>query len=260
MSSASSSSPSPSDNALSSLTQSFSLLRALTRPVEAQYTMNWRQLEKLTEEQKHKLVEQDLRVYGTKENRLYEAKAVCACMGITQKHIANRLKALDDDEFMKLEVGGKVVDVVTEAGLYELAFRSDNEIARSFKHWIKYDVIPSIRSTGQYTAPPDVMKKLELTEKELEELRQNTAKMELDHKKEKKMLIEEHEKEKDEMKKEAERREKITEDHTLGMATFEELEEAILSKDRENRIYSGKPIPCIKNKYKYKNFCTCGCK
>ena len=39
---------------------------------------------------------------------------------------------------------------VNESGLYELIFRSKDPNAKAFKKWIKTDVIPSIRKTGEY--------------------------------------------------------------------------------------------------------------
>jgi prophage antirepressor-like protein len=43
---------------------------------------------------------------------------------------------------------------VNESGLYELVFKSRRPEARAFRRWITHEVIPSIRRTGHYGAPP----------------------------------------------------------------------------------------------------------
>lgn len=44
-------------------------------------------------------------------------------------------------------------NVVTEAGLYEVIFKSRKPEARMFKRWVTNEVIPAIRKTGSYGAP-----------------------------------------------------------------------------------------------------------
>lgn len=45
---------------------------------------------------------------------------------------------------------------VDEAGLYRLVLRSNKPEAEPFMEWVTADVLPSIRKTGGYTAPPAV--------------------------------------------------------------------------------------------------------
>jgi len=51
-------------------------------------------------------------------------------------------------------LGGKqTVTVITEAGLYKLAFTSRKDEAEKFTSWVASDVLPQIRKTGSYTPP-----------------------------------------------------------------------------------------------------------
>jgi hypothetical protein len=43
---------------------------------------------------------------------------------------------------------------VTEAGFYGLVLESRKPEAKRVKRWLKHDVLPSIRKTGQYSAKP----------------------------------------------------------------------------------------------------------
>lgn len=49
--------------------------------------------------------------------------------------------------------------LINESGVYSLVFSSKLPMAKSFKHWITSDVIPSIRKYGLY-APDDVVDKM----------------------------------------------------------------------------------------------------
>lgn len=44
--------------------------------------------------------------------------------------------------------------IINEAGLYSLIFGSKLESAKKFKKWVTSEVLPSIRKTGSYNAPP----------------------------------------------------------------------------------------------------------
>lgn len=46
--------------------------------------------------------------------------------------------------------GSQEVTVINESGLYSLIFGSKLESAKSFKHWVTSEVLPSIRKTGAY--------------------------------------------------------------------------------------------------------------
>jgi prophage antirepressor-like protein len=48
------------------------------------------------------------------------------------------------------------VTVVTEAGMYEVIFRSDKPEAVEFRRWVTGEVLPAIRKTGSYSAELDL--------------------------------------------------------------------------------------------------------
>lgn len=65
---------------------------------------------------------------------------------------------LDDDERSTVtnsesRNGGGKLTIINESGLYALVLRSRKPEARKFAKWVTSEVLPSIRKTGQYTAP-----------------------------------------------------------------------------------------------------------
>ncbi len=85
---------------------------------------------------------------------LFVAADVCKALEI--KNTRDAVARLDADEKgvgSTDTLGGKQkVNVVTEAGLYNLVLASRKPEAKNFKRWITHDVIPQIRKTGQYAA------------------------------------------------------------------------------------------------------------
>jgi prophage antirepressor-like protein len=119
----------------------FPLLATLQRQVEVQYVANWRKLKGLTEEQKHELVNLQVRVFGKLEDPLYEAKAVCACLGIRLKHCVQRMAHLEAEEKTIIEIEGERIEVVNESGLFTLIVKSVNPKAKVFYVWLRKEVI-----------------------------------------------------------------------------------------------------------------------
>lgn len=79
------------------------------------------------------------------------ASDICMVLGLT--NTTEALRALDDDEKSTLRIsegGGPERNIINEAGLYSLIFRSNKPNAKKFKRWITHDVLPSIRETGSY--------------------------------------------------------------------------------------------------------------
>jgi len=83
----------------------------------------------------------------------FMAKDVCDAL-----ELANSRKAIsdfDNEDLMSLVVtsGGqkREMNFVSEAGLYQLIFKSRKEEAKAFKRWVTKEVLPSIRKTGGYT-------------------------------------------------------------------------------------------------------------
>ena len=87
----------------------------------------------------------------------FVAKDVCAILEIIDHRSA--VQALDDDEKRGWEIatpsngGYSTVNVINEAGLYKLTFRSRKPKAKEFTRWVTHDVLPSIYRTGSYTDP-----------------------------------------------------------------------------------------------------------
>lgn len=83
------------------------------------------------------------------------AKDVCDVLGLG--NITETLRNLDEDELTSviLKSGGqdREMRLVSEAGLYNLIFRSRKDEARAFRRWVTHDVLPQIRQTGTYKAP-----------------------------------------------------------------------------------------------------------
>lgn len=68
---------------------------------------------------------------------------------------------LDEDEkglhSMKTPGGDQEMLVINESGLYSLVLTSRKAEAKRFKKWVTAEVLPSIRRTGQYQAPPAII-------------------------------------------------------------------------------------------------------
>ena len=88
------------------------------------------------------------------------AKDVCDVLGLSNPTEA--LRSLDDDEKMTLRDseghsgqrgGAQFLNVINEAGLYKLTFRSNKPNAKEFTRRVTHEILPSIRKTGSYTIP-----------------------------------------------------------------------------------------------------------
>jgi len=102
----------------------------------------------------------------------FVAKDVCGCLGLENSREA--CSTLDEDELtsVKLTSGGQTREMtaVTEAGLYNLIFKSRKEEAKPFKRWVTHEVLPSIRKTGSYGVNKDHESRLSAIETAVENL------------------------------------------------------------------------------------------
>lgn len=84
---------------------------------------------------------------------------VCRVLGISKVHQA--LERLDEDErgtcIVGTPGGNQDMIVVSEPGVYRMVFTSRKPIAERFKRWLAHEVIPSIRKTGQFGAPSEIL-------------------------------------------------------------------------------------------------------
>jgi prophage antirepressor-like protein len=73
-------------------------------------------------------------------------------------NLRSSLALLDEDEkgvhSMDTPGGPQSITVISESGLYSLILRSRKPEAKAFKKWVTSEVLPSIRRTGSYQAPP----------------------------------------------------------------------------------------------------------
>lgn len=88
----------------------------------------------------------------------FVAKDVCDILGIS--NVSDALKPLDDDEKLTSEISRsgqkRMVNLVTESGLYYFTLRSNKPEARRFQKWVTSDVLPSIRKHGAYLTTPTI--------------------------------------------------------------------------------------------------------
>lgn len=81
---------------------------------------------------------------------------VCAVLGINNpRHAKTRLNSEDVNTVVSNDGkrGNPNVTVVNESGLYDVVLDSRKPQAREFRRWITSEVIPALRTTGQYTVP-----------------------------------------------------------------------------------------------------------
>ncbi|MCP3104493.1 hypothetical protein LZ198_37085 [Myxococcus sp. K15C18031901] len=83
----------------------------------------------------------------------FVAADVCGALTLNTE----QTRRLGDDEkglrTVQTPGGPQEMTVVNEPGLYVLTFTSRKPEARRFKHWVTHEVLPTLRKTGNYTAP-----------------------------------------------------------------------------------------------------------
>ena len=115
--------------------------------------------------------------YGTTENIYFKAKEVANFLGYVdtdqaiRQHVWDINKTTLDENHRK--IGGVILTgsknqhmktiYITEAGLYQLIFRSKMPFAETFQKWVLEDVLPSIRKTGKYKVNDNKVVKANLT-------------------------------------------------------------------------------------------------
>ena len=83
------------------------------------------------------------------------AKDVCACLGLDMTHGVRGLEDEEKDLHTVETLGGpQQMAIVSEPGLYDLVGRSRKPEAKAFWHWVRHEVLVSIRKTGFYSKTP----------------------------------------------------------------------------------------------------------
>lgn len=74
--------------------------------------------------------------------------------------VANHVEECDRGVTEMMTPGGKQrIVIINESGLYSLIFGSKLDSAKSFKHWVTSEVLPTLRKTGSYEMPKQKAKK-----------------------------------------------------------------------------------------------------
>lgn len=85
----------------------------------------------------------------------FVARDVCNVFGLV--NVARSLSRLPDEYRQHRTVntlgGPQSVSVISEPGVYLLAFSSRKPQAEAFTNWVTNEVLPSIRKTGKYRLP-----------------------------------------------------------------------------------------------------------
>jgi prophage antirepressor-like protein len=93
---------------------------------------------------------QEVRTVVQNDEPWFIAADVCKVLEI--KNVTQALQRLDEDERSMFNIGRQGdANIVNEPGLYELIFSSRKSEAKMFKKWVKQEVLPSVRKTGQYS-------------------------------------------------------------------------------------------------------------
>ena len=84
------------------------------------------------------------------------AADVCSVLEHTNPTVA--LASLDEDERAKESLGRQgETNIISESGLYALVLRSNKPNAKEFARWVRKEVLPSIRKSGMYGMPSDLI-------------------------------------------------------------------------------------------------------
>lgn len=81
------------------------------------------------------------------------ASEVCKMLDI--KNVSDAVSRLDDDEKNTIVITDRTSGnpnklIISESGLYALAFTSKKPSAKAFRKWVTKEVIPAVRKTGSY--------------------------------------------------------------------------------------------------------------
>ncbi|MBW8350736.1 phage antirepressor [Bacillus sp. IITD106] len=97
----------------------------------------------------------DVRTIFQNNEPWFVASDVCKILDLTNPSMV--MQRLEENERSKFNLGRQgEVNIVNESGLYELIFASRKLEAKTFKKWVKQEVLPSIRKHGAYMTPEKI--------------------------------------------------------------------------------------------------------
>lgn len=101
----------------------------------------------------------DIRTLEIDNEPWFVGKDVASALGYVKTENAIAVHVYEDDKTTTLIQGTgsnykSNAVLINESGLYSLILSSKLPSAKSFKHWVTSEVLPSIRKTGSYTAKP----------------------------------------------------------------------------------------------------------
>lgn len=118
-------------------------------------------MNKITLVHEQNLLEQNFKIYGSKENPLFLAKDVAEW--ISHSRASEMLKGVDEDEklLQTILASGQHREMwfLTEDGLYEVLMQSRKPIAKFFKKEVK-SILRNLRKTGAHMTPETIEKVL----------------------------------------------------------------------------------------------------
>jgi len=96
----------------------------------------------------------EIRTIMHKGEPWWVAKDICIALGLTNHRQAiSMLSDQQKDCVQIMDAIGRQRDtnIISESGMYKLAFRSNKPEAERFTDWVASEVLPSIRKTGRYS-------------------------------------------------------------------------------------------------------------
>lgn len=79
----------------------------------------------------------------------FVARDICRAVGV--RSFREAVSKLDDDEWQEVSIlSAESCPIVSESGMYALVHQSRKPQARAFRRWVSSEVIPALRSHGNY--------------------------------------------------------------------------------------------------------------
>lgn len=96
---------------------------------------------------------QSVRILGTRDDPLWVAADVCACLGIANsRDLMSRIPSEEKGVAPSDTLGGtQEMSALRLSGVFRAVFRSDKAEAERFRAWMFREVLPSIFHTGTYS-------------------------------------------------------------------------------------------------------------